>query len=76
MKLRKEFAEPRIHFALVCASNGCPRLGRDAYTPEKLERQLGEGARYLVNEPRNLAIDVTANTITGLQHLHLLPGRL
>ncbi|HJY87740.1 MAG TPA: DUF547 domain-containing protein [Candidatus Acidoferrales bacterium] len=30
--LRKNLGEPRIHFAIVCASNSCPRLQREAYT--------------------------------------------
>ncbi len=38
--LRKEFKEPRIHMALVCASKSCPMLLNEAYVPEKLEQQL------------------------------------
>ncbi len=38
--LRKEFYEPRIHMALVCASKSCPTLLNEAYVPEKLEQQL------------------------------------
>lgn len=34
------FAEPRIHFAVNCASVGCPPLSRQAYTAENLEAQL------------------------------------
>lgn len=33
-------ADPRTHFALVCAANGCPKLSSYAFRPEKLERQL------------------------------------
>jgi len=51
--LRKKLVEPRIHFAIVCASNSCPRLQREAYTPENAERLLDEAARFYVNEPRN-----------------------
>lgn len=61
--IRKEFAEPRIHFALVCASGGCPKLRREAYTPERLEQQLEDGARFFINEPRNLAIDAARNRV-------------
>lgn len=39
-KLRIDFEEPRIHFAIVCASKGCPILISEAYTPEKLDSQL------------------------------------
>ncbi len=62
--LRKKLAEPRIHFAIVCASNSCPRLQREAYTPENTERLLEEAARFYVNEPRNLKIDAARNRVT------------
>jgi Protein of unknown function, DUF547 len=62
--LRKNLTEPRIHFAIVCASNSCPRLQREAYTPENTERLLDEAARLYVNEPRNLKIDVAHNRVT------------
>ena len=62
--LRKKLAEPRIHFAIVCASNSCPRLQREAYTPENTERLLDEATRFYVNEPRNLRIDVAHNRVT------------
>lgn len=38
--LRQRFDEPRIHFALVCASLGCPKLQSFAYKPDSLEFQL------------------------------------
>ena len=34
--IRVDFAEPRIHFALVCAAVGCPKLMNEAYTGESL----------------------------------------
>ncbi|MDZ4726127.1 MAG: DUF547 domain-containing protein [Leptospira sp.] len=39
-KLRKDFTEPRIHFAIVCASLGCPILKMDSYKDTILESQL------------------------------------
>lgn len=50
--LRKEFDEPRIHFAINCASISCPILSRDAYIPEKLEKQLDSAARGFINDPK------------------------
>jgi hypothetical protein len=38
--IRKEFSEPRIHFALVCAAASCPPLRGDSYTGARLEDQL------------------------------------
>lgn len=49
--LRKHFSEPRIHFAIVCASTSCPPLRPEAYTAGKLEQQLEEQARLFINDP-------------------------
>ena len=49
--LRKKFSEPRIHFAIVCASVSCPKLLNEAYTPEKLNQQLDNQARAFINDP-------------------------
>jgi len=51
----------------------CPRLQREAYTPENTERLLDEAARFYVNEPRNLRIDAARNRVTLpliLKHYH------
>jgi hypothetical protein len=47
--IRKQFEEPRIHFALVCAAVSCPRLKNEAYTAEKLNAQLDQEARNFIN---------------------------
>jgi hypothetical protein len=62
--IRKEFREPRIHFALVCASSSCPKLSRQAYTEKNLETLLETETRRFLNEPRNVAIDATRRVIT------------
>ena len=49
--LRKEFDEPRIHFAIVCASISCPNLRNEAYTADKIEDQLQEEAISFINDP-------------------------
>jgi len=46
----KDFSEPRIHFALVCASIGCPKLQGQAFTEARLESMLEEGARAFLND--------------------------
>ena len=54
--LRKPGAydEPRVHFALNCASVGCPMLREEAYVAERLEQQLEEQARrFLSDRTRN-----------------------
>ena len=49
--LRSRYDEPRIHFALVCASQGCPLLRANAYRPEQLPAQLEEDAARFINNP-------------------------
>lgn len=59
--LRKDFADPRVHFALVCASLSCPKLQNFAFTADKLEEQLEEAAWEFINDPfRN---EITGETI-------------
>ncbi len=48
--LRKQFNEPRIHFALVCASLACPPLSNTAYTGAKLDQQLNVAAKAFLND--------------------------
>ncbi len=43
------FGEPRIHFAIVCASASCPQLRSEAYTAAKLGQQLEDGATQFIN---------------------------
>ena len=49
-RIRTE-GDPRIHFAIVCASLSCPRLSNRAYLPERLDYQLHDAARQFVNDP-------------------------
>lgn len=49
--LRKEFDEPRIHFAVNCASVSCPPLLNEAFMAEKLEGQLQKVAVAFINDP-------------------------
>ena len=47
--------EPRIHFAINCASFSCPKLLNEAYTEDKLEKQLHRAANDFINDPsRNI----------------------
>ena len=55
--LRKNFDEPRIHFAINCASVSCPKLRREAYISEKLDNQLNEQAFEFINDPRQNRIE-------------------
>jgi len=54
--LRPIWHDPRIHYALNCASVSCPKLQPTAFTAENAERLLGEAARDYVNDPRGVQI--------------------
>jgi len=52
--LRVKFNEPRIHFAIVCASISCPELRNEAYEADKLAKQLQEQTvKFLRDKKRN-----------------------
>lgn len=55
--LRPLFADPRIHFAVNCASIGCPDLAPEAWTADNLETLLEAGARGYINHPRGVRLD-------------------
>ena len=55
--IRKRFNEPRIHFAVNCASMGCPRLPRRSFSGETLDQQLDHETRLFLTEDRNFRID-------------------
>lgn len=53
-KLRRKFHDPRVHFAIVCASKSCPILRNEAYEPGRLDQQLDDqGRRFLADHFRN-----------------------
>ena len=60
--LRVDFDEPRIHFALVCASLSCPTLRREAYTGAELDSQLKDQTQIFLNNP-DIGLDVTDSTV-------------
>jgi hypothetical protein len=66
--IRPRFGDGRVHFALNCASGGCPRLPREAFTPDKVDAQLSREARRFVNEPRNVDYDPATKTVK-LSHI-------
>ncbi len=52
--IRKKFNEPRVHFALNCASQSCPPLNQEAFRGDKLDSQLEKLAVAFVNSPRGV----------------------
>ena len=52
--IRKKFNEPRIHFALNCASKSCPNLMNTAYTPGNLQSKLtSQTKKFLIDTSKN-----------------------
>ncbi len=54
--LRPIFKDPRVHYAVNCASIGCPNLRINAFTKANLEDELNQGAIAYVNSPRGFAV--------------------
>jgi hypothetical protein len=58
--LRPRFKDPRVHFAVNCASKGCPPLRSEPYYGSTLEQQLDEVTRGFINDQgRNRLEDQT-----------------
>ncbi len=51
-QIRPKFSEPRVHFALVCAAIGCPKLRNEAYQAKRIEAQLEDQTRYVHTHDR------------------------
>jgi hypothetical protein len=61
--IRKEFDEPRIHMALVCAARSCPPLRAEAYTATMLDRQLDDNAAAFLNDTTKNRYDASTGTL-------------
>jgi hypothetical protein len=64
--LRPEFKEPRVHFAINCASVGCPPLAAEPYRPASLDAQLDEAARRYLASDRGLTVDGNTLRVTEI----------
>jgi hypothetical protein len=54
--LRPIWRDPRVHYAVNCASVGCPNLRKTAFTASGLDRTLDSAARDYINSPRGVRI--------------------
>jgi hypothetical protein len=64
--LRPLWRDPRTHYAVNCASIGCPNLATQAFTPANTKRLLDSGAKAYVGHPRGVSIEdgvITASKI-------------
>lgn len=53
----RKMGEPRIHFAIVCASIGCPRLLNEAYVSKRLDEQLTANTRAFFADSAKFSVD-------------------
>ncbi len=61
--VRPTFKDGRVHFALNCASGGCPQLPTHAFMPKTLDAELDAEARRFINDKRNVDFDATAKKL-------------
>ncbi len=54
--LRQQFDDPRVHYAVNCASYGCPNLMTRAWEAATLDADLDAAARAYVNHPRGVSV--------------------
>lgn len=64
--LRPFWNDHRIHFAVNCASIGCPNLQAQAFTAENTEALLEQGAYEYLNHPRGLSFDNDSLTLSSI----------
>jgi hypothetical protein len=57
------FDDPRIHFAVNCASVGCPMLRGEAYVAERLDVQLEDGVRLFLSDRGRNRYDPASGTL-------------
>jgi hypothetical protein len=70
VKDNPDVADPRIHFALVCASSSCPFLQNRAFTGAQLHKRLEEASRRFFSDRRNFKIDDAKKQIRFSRLLH------
>jgi uncharacterized protein DUF547 len=61
--LRGELKEPRIHFALVCASASCPPLKNGLYSAEHIEAELDMAARQFIRSAKGVCVERETHTL-------------
>ena len=64
--LRAQFKDPRIHFAVNCASKGCPPLYREPFEGAKLEKQLDDVTRSFINDPARYRLDAKTLAVSRI----------
>ncbi len=66
--LRPVWRDPRIHYAVNCASLGCPNLQPVPFAPDTLDAQLDAAARAYVNHPRGVRRQGDDLVVSSIYH--------
>ena len=61
--IRKEFMDPRIHFALNCGARSCPPLKAGVIAQNATDNELEQAARRFINDPGNVRFDEPSLTL-------------
>ena len=61
-KILRKMGEPKIHFAIVCASIGCPRLMNEAFTAENVYKNLNRNMFHFFKQKQNFRHNAASNT--------------
>ncbi len=64
--LRPIWHDNRVHYAVNCASLGCPNLQPEPFTAENSERLLDQAARDFVNSPRGARFDGSSLVLSSI----------
>jgi hypothetical protein len=66
--LRPLWKDPRIHYAVNCASLGCPNLHGSAFTQGNAEQLLEQAAENFINHPRAVQVDQGRLVVSSIYH--------
>lgn len=64
--LRPIWRDPRTHYAVNCASIGCPNLPMEPFIAARMEAQLDAAAAAYVNHPRGFSVGGGALTVSSI----------
>jgi hypothetical protein len=62
-RLRQVYREARIHFAIVCAAQGCPSLRNEPFVGDRLDAQLAEQTRQFLSQRHKNRVDLDTRTL-------------
>jgi hypothetical protein len=65
-EILRPMGDPRIHFAIVCASESCPKLLNYAYESETLNDQLDQAAKEFINDASKNSLTASEITISKI----------